>query len=330
MYMRIAALAAGVSAAFGGAVAAEDLTIGVSMRTIQGDYYGQQALAAERLIEAAGNTALVSGAENDVAQQLADIEDMISQGVDGLIINASDPSALCGIIGRAAEAGIPTVTIDSGVIDTCPVASAVASNNFANGALVGEWLVDYMDGEPLRIAWMSSEQGNPVGKDRRDGLLMGIIEASLRERGSIDMEIVAHVYAGGWAFEDGLRGSEDILSANQGNFNVYGVEADHGIIMGHRVMNSLGIEGVPIVSSADGYVEALELINEGMLGAVGLNSPAAVAGLGYETLIAVLAGENVERLRYTPAVAFTPDNIESLWPEIEAQREEGILWPVFE
>ncbi|MCK6579457.1 MAG: substrate-binding domain-containing protein [Anaerolineae bacterium] len=51
----------------------------------------------------------------DPVQQAQFIEDCIAQGVDGLAVSLANPDALRDAVGHAVEAGIPVVTLNSGV-----------------------------------------------------------------------------------------------------------------------------------------------------------------------------------------------------------------------
>jgi ribose transport system substrate-binding protein len=265
---------------------------------------------------------------------LSDVEDLLAQGVDGLLINPLDPSAFNTLIAEAAEQGIPTVAVDSGVDPSTLVVSESKSNNFQNGEAVGRWLVeDKMQGKPIKIAWLSAEQGNVAAKERRLGLISGIVEASLRLYGKVDVEIVGHVYAGGWGFDEALTAAEDLITAHRGKFNVLGGESDAGSVSGQKALAAAGIgpDEVTIVTSADAYIPALELIKAGQVGGTGLNSPYMTTILGVQVLEAYFNGRrDIPRYTYTPPLGITQSNIDQYWDTIMSDKEMGRWWPVFE
>ena len=66
---------------------------------------------------------------NDVSKQTQQISNLISQGVDAIVINAASPTGLNGIIGQACARGILVVSYDNVV--TAPCALKVNTDQFA-------------------------------------------------------------------------------------------------------------------------------------------------------------------------------------------------------
>ena len=69
---------------------------------------------------------------NDVSKQTQQISNLISQGVDAIVINAASPTGLNGIIGQACARGILVVSFDN--IVTAPCALKVNTDQFEFGA----------------------------------------------------------------------------------------------------------------------------------------------------------------------------------------------------
>ncbi|MFO7975847.1 MAG: substrate-binding domain-containing protein, partial [Candidatus Hydrogenedentota bacterium] len=66
--------------------------------------------------------------ETEVIEQLNIIEDFITMEVDAIVMAACDAQAMVDVVKRATEAGIPVVTIDSGVKSDDPI-TFVATDN---------------------------------------------------------------------------------------------------------------------------------------------------------------------------------------------------------
>ena len=76
---------------------------------------------------------IVTDANDDPAKQINDIQDLISQGVDLLLIAPATEDALNSVVGRATRQGIPVVLVDRKVTDpenyiTFVTASAVTGS----------------------------------------------------------------------------------------------------------------------------------------------------------------------------------------------------------
>ena len=94
---------------------AEGKKIGYSTKTITNDAF-QLSLynAIKAAVEANGDTfqGVLAESQTAVATQVSQIEDLINQGVDGLIVNPMDSNADIQVLEKAKTAGIPVVLKD--------------------------------------------------------------------------------------------------------------------------------------------------------------------------------------------------------------------------
>jgi ribose transport system substrate-binding protein len=148
--------------------------IGLSMKTLSAPYFVAQVGAIQSKTEEFGMKFSYINAEDDINKQVASVEDLLAQGIDVLILNPLDPKALVQSTKAATKAGVPVIIIDSSIDQSADFVTNILSNNIENGELVGEWLVRKTTGKRLRIALLSGAQGNPVGKERRQGIFRGI------------------------------------------------------------------------------------------------------------------------------------------------------------
>jgi ribose transport system substrate-binding protein len=87
---------------------------------------------------------IVTDANDSPAKQVADIQDLIQQGVDILIVSAATAEALDPIVTRAMKQGIPVVMVDRRVTSESFV-SFVTSNNIAAGRIYAQWIVEKLN-----------------------------------------------------------------------------------------------------------------------------------------------------------------------------------------
>lgn len=227
---KLASLVSAAALLTGGAASA--CTIGISMKTLDAPYFAAQDVAARAQTEAVGCTPISADAGNDLNKQVSDVEDLVAQGVDAIIINVRDSLGLVQAVNAAAAAGIPVIAIDSSIDASANVVTLVQSSNTQNGMLVGQWLADETEGQDLKIALLSGDQGNEVGRERRLGVLAGLTEGQLQNEGSASFEVVAQGW-GGWGNEGGLTAMEDILTAHP-DINVVLGENDSMLLGGQK------------------------------------------------------------------------------------------------
>lgn len=294
--------------------AARELTIGLSMYTLDAPYFAAQSNAVKRKAAALGvKRVIATEAHDDMNKQLADVEDLLSKNIDVLILNPKDPDGLVPATKAATRAGVPVIIIDSSISQAADYVTTVQSNNLANGELIGAWLATQMKGQPIRMALLSGTQGNPVGKERRQGVFRGIIEQQLRDRNRAGFDILTQGW-GNWTHEGGLKAMEDILVAVP-EANVLLCENDSMCLGALKAVNEAGRKKqLLILAAADGQKEAYEAIRRGEYGATGLNDPALVGGTAVEIAVQYMAGKrNFPKIYYTPAVAITKSNVDQYY-----------------
>lgn len=296
---------------------AADCVIGISMKTLAAPYFAAQEQYAREHAAEVGCTTMSSDAGDDLNKQVADVEDMVAKGVGAIIINVRDSQGLVPAVNAAAAAGVKVIAIDSTIDPSANVVTLVQSSNTQNGMLVGQWLADQTQGKDLKIALISGAQGNEVGQERRDGVLMGLLEGQLRNSGTAGYEIVGQGW-GNWENEGGLTAMEDILTAHP-DVNVVLAENDSMLLGARNALRSSGMEeDVLLVAAADGQKEALELIKEGSYGATGLNSPRNVATTAVDMAKAAIDGTlpaDTSKITYTTPAAITKDNVDQYYDE---------------
>ena len=288
------------------------LKVGISMYTLSAPYFVAQQQAAKEVAEKMGCTVVATDAQNDMIKQIADVEDMLSQGINVLILNARDPKGLVPATKSCTAAKVPVIEMDSGIDPSADYVTIVQSSNSANGQLVGDYLVKAMGDQPLKIALLSGDQGNLVGEERREGVFRGIIESQLRQFGKADVTIVGQGW-GKWSHEGGQTAMEDLLTAHK-DINVLVAENDSMALGAMRAIGDAGrTKDIKVCAAADGQKEALEAIKEGTYLATGRNDPVEVATKAVEIGLKAAKGEiptSFPKTTLTEPVAITKDNVD--------------------
>jgi len=103
---------------------------------------------------------------DDVEAQIAAMDNMISLGVDAIILNAINPTSFDAVVSRAADAGIIVVSFD-GIVDA-PEAIIVNEDQVEFGAAMARDLVERMDGKG-NVIMVNGVPGTSVDSDRNAG-----------------------------------------------------------------------------------------------------------------------------------------------------------------
>lgn len=284
-------------------------TIGYCTPSLNAPYYQALLQSIKETTERNGMTFLSADGQDDINKQVAAVEDLITKGVDALLLNPKDPDALVGVTKLAKAAGIPVFIIDSSINPSAEYVTTVQSNNLANGELAGEWLAEKFGKEKMNIALLSGNAGNPVGKTRKQGLLQGIAEEQLRSLGYIDLNIKTQMYTD-WSYAGGLKAMEDILVAHP-DINVVITESDVCVLGAIKAIAQAGkTDDILIVAGADGQKEAIKYIMEtDFYGCTAMNSPVQIGKNAVMYAIQYLNGKrDFSKTSYTAPLLITKEN----------------------
>ncbi len=307
-------LAAAMTVASVGGADAAACKVGIAMYTLGAPYFAAQVAAAEDQAKKAGCEVTSADGQNDMAKEIADVEDMVAKGVNLLILNPRDPEGLVPAADAATKAGVKVVIMDSSISTKANVITQVRSSNDQNGFLVGQWLQKKMQGKPMKIILLSGDKGNEVGRDRRLGVFKGLVEAQLTNEGKVSFEVVGHGW-GGWSDEGGLKAMEDLLTAHP-DANVVLGENDSMVLGAIKALAAAGKKDVLALAAADGQKEALALIKTGAYGATGLNDPDLVARTAVDIGLKALNGTlpaDFPKLNLTTPAVITQENVDKFY-----------------
>lgn len=117
-------------------------TVGIAMPTKSSERWIADGANVEKELKAKGyKTKLVYG-EDDPDQQVSQIENMITQGVDALIIAAIDNKSLNNVTQQAKDADIPVIAYDRLILGTENVDYYASFDNEKVGELQGGYIAE--------------------------------------------------------------------------------------------------------------------------------------------------------------------------------------------
>lgn len=90
---------------------------------------------------------IMTDANSDPSKQIADIQDLVNQGIDLLIVNPATADALNPILGRVMRQGIPVVTVGRRVEDDANFVSFVTASDAALARGCATWVAEKLEGK---------------------------------------------------------------------------------------------------------------------------------------------------------------------------------------
>jgi ABC-type sugar transport system substrate-binding protein len=109
--------------------------------------------------------------ESDVMAQVAQIEDQIAKGVDGIAIAPTDPNAVAPILDDAMASGVPVVYIDTNGINEG--VTFIGTNNINGAALAAQYICDNVP-SGSDVAILQGMITQTTGQHRAEGSHKGL------------------------------------------------------------------------------------------------------------------------------------------------------------
>lgn len=287
-----------------GSVAAQDddgIKIGMANLSLCCPYFIGMSEAVKQEAAAYPNVQVIeTNADGDVVKLTSDIEDLLAQGVDGIVLSGAfieeAPAALAAI----QQAGVPVVMVDR-KLKGGEYTSWVGPDNRAIGEQNGAFIVEQLGGQGKLGVIKGGPADNTIGSDRTDGMLSQV-EAT-------DIEVIPFPDFAGWSTDGGFAAAETLLAQNP-DLNAIFCENDSMCLGAKKVIEDQGLADQVFVVGVDGEKAALEAIMEGgVYKATGLNNSDQIGRAGFNRLMAILAGAQAEKDTVLPSPLITIDNV---------------------
>jgi ABC-type sugar transport system substrate-binding protein len=271
--------------------------IGMSVSTLNNPFFVQLRDGAQAQATKLGAALTVTDAQNDPSQQVNQVQNFTSQGMQAIIINPVDSNAAAPAVTLADRAAIPVIAADRGVTGA-EVAQTVASDNVAGGKLAAEELAAQM-GEKGQVIVLQGTPGTSASRDRGQGFEQGV-------KAFPDIKVVARQPAG----FDRTKGLDVMTNLLQSHPDVTGVFAENdemalGAIkaLGDRAGRQVKVVGF------DGTPDGLTAIQNGALAASIAQQPRLLGQQAVDAAVKAAGGATLEKTVAVPVKVATKENV---------------------
>ncbi len=299
------------------ALAQDGYTIGVS-NTVQGNGWREEmicAIKAQALASGKVASLNIAHRNTDAAGQLEDIRNLISAGVDAIVVNPADPAGIQAALAEATAAGITVVAVDQAVTE--PSAYIISNNQEEYAYLGAKWLFETIGGSG-DVVYMRGAAGASADSDRDNGFKRALAEFP-------DVKVVQEVFTG-WQQDQGKQQILDYIATGLPFDGIWTSGIDNVIV---DALVESGATLVPVVGADNaGFVG--QLLNvEGLQGAA-VTNPGSIGGAGVTLAVNILDGQKPE----AQTVLVQPELWENVTEEGKAKLEAAAdpslspEWPV--
>ncbi len=247
---------------------------------------GAEAKAAELGVTLKAYAGKIDG---DHETQVAAIETCIADGAKGILIAASDTSAIVQSVQKARDAGLLVIALDTPLNPIDAADATFATDNFLAGELIGKWAAGKLGADGVanaKIAMLDLAVSQPSVDVLRDqGFLtgFGIDVADPNKWGDeTDPRIIGHDVTAGNE-EGGRKAMENLLAKDPMIDVVYTIN-EPSAAGAYEALKSFGRENDVTIVSVDGGCPGVANVKDGVIGATSQQYPLQMAALGVEAI----------------------------------------------
>lgn len=254
-------LARGSRAAAGAKTRATPL-IGLSLDTLKEERWQRDRDTFMRRAGELGATVKVQSANSDDVRQIADVQALITEGVDVIVIAPHNGDAMAKAVDLAQEAGIPVIAYDR-LIKNCDLDLYMTFDNVRVGELQGQFLVDAfakMGGGKkriIRIYGAKTDNNAVLFKQGQDKALAPLIQSGA-------IEVVHEDWADDWKPENGKKIANAGINKAGHNFDAILASNDGTAGGAIQALIEEGLAGKVLVTGQDADLAACQRIAAGI------------------------------------------------------------------
>ena len=234
----------------------------------------------------------------DIEGQIAQIESMVTQGVQGIALTPVDPT-VAPALDKAIEQGVKIVLMDNNIPDWKGRTALATTDNYAAGVIAGQYLKTVLkNGDTLGI--LEGVPGVPALDDRVNGMLEGLK--------GVEVNIVGR--AGTNCTEElGINVAQDLLTANPDLKAIYAACGPPAAGAAQAIKNAGIANDAIVLVGFDFCCGEAEALTAGIEDATVAQFPTKMAELGVDALVKAIRGGEVPSLIDSGAALVTKDTM---------------------
>lgn len=232
------------------------IKIGFAMDTVKEERWQRDRDAFEAHCKAMNVDCVITVANNDASRQSNDVDNLLTQGIDALVIAPHDATQAASMVDKAKAKGIPVISYDR-LINSDKIDLYISHQVPVIGRKIAEYALQKVpEGNYVMVYGAGTDNNAHIMKKEQLDVLKAAIDGG-------KIKIVADQHITDWKPEEALKMAENALTQNNDNIKAFVVSNDG---MAGGVVSALekrGLAGKILVTGQDADRFALQRIAEG-------------------------------------------------------------------
>lgn len=263
------------------------IRIGFSMDTLKEERWQRDRDLFLARAKELGADVLVQSANSDDAVQLQQSENLLSQGIDILVVVPHNAEVAASIVEAAKRQGVPVISYDR-LIRNSDVDLYISFDNVKVGQMQAQYLLDRAPkGNYVLIGGAPTDNNALLFREGQMKVLQPAID-----RG--DIKITANQWARDWQANEALKIAENALTQARNDVQAIVVSNDGTAGGAIQALEEQKLVGKVLVSGQDADLAALQRIVEGKQSMTVYKPIDKIARRAAEVVVAMARGEKVD------------------------------------
>ena len=230
--------------------------IGFAMDTLKEERWVRDHDAFEAACQKLNVDCVITVADNKADKQANDVDNLLTQGIDALVIAPHDATQAASMVDKAKEQGIPVISYDR-LINSDKIDLYISHQVPVIGRKIAEYALQHVpEGNYVMVYGAGTDNNAVIMKNEQLKVLKPATDSG-------KIKIVAQDFMADWKPELALNFAENALTQNNDNIKAFVVSNDG---MAGGVVSALekkGLAGKILVTGQDAQIDALQRIAEG-------------------------------------------------------------------
>ena len=232
------------------------IKIGFAMDTLKEERWQRDHDAFKAHCEKLNVECVITVADNKADKQANDVDNLLTQGVDALVIAPHDATQAASMVDKAKKQGVPVISYDR-LINSDKIDAYISHQVPVIGKKIAEYALQKVPKGNYVMVYGASTDNNAVIMKKAE---LEVLQAAIDKK---DIKVVADNFITDWRPDEALKMAENALTQNNDDIQAFVVSNDGmagGVI---SALEKKGLAGKIVVTGQDAALDALQRIAEG-------------------------------------------------------------------
>jgi len=232
------------------------IRIGFAMDTVREERWQRDKDAFDAHCKKLNVDCQITVADNKADKQANDVDNILTKGVDVLVIAPHDATQAASMVDKAKAQGVPVISYDR-LINSDKIDVYISHQVPVIGRKIAEYALQKVPKGNYVMVYGAATDNNAVIMKKEQ---LAVLQPALEKK---DITIVAQDFTNDWKPELALNFAENALTQNKDNIQAFVVSNDGmagGVI---SALEKRGLAGKILVTGQDAGLEALQNIATG-------------------------------------------------------------------